>query len=216
MKRLSIFIIGLLISKIIFAQTINLQGGPSFSKLDWPTPFSDNSVYDQSLIGYSLFLGLEYLNKTYFNLSSSIGLIRKGGKDEFDLTTPTGEPTGETIIEKPKLEFVSINTVIDLKYPATEKLFPFISAGPRFDFLISKSEHFDSLDEMKAVNSSAFGFLFGGGFKYELSKVQIGIRADYYLELNKLAEWPAEPGNLGGEVRTKTFTINLMIGYIIK
>jgi hypothetical protein len=32
----------------------------------------------------------------------------------------------------------------------------------------------------------------------------------------KVAEWPEEPGNLGGEVTDKTFTVNLTIGYKLK
>lgn len=213
MKKTGLLIIGLTIAILTNGQTIEIQGGTSISKLDWQLKgMNIDPFYNETLIGYSIFAGLDYLDKQYYNLSTNIGMIRKGGKDEFVLTDPDGELTGETITQKPTLDYLSINTMIDLKYRIKETVSPFISFGPRFDYLISSSKHFDSLKDSDELKNTAIGLIFGGGLKYDISNLQFGLRADYYFDFIKVAEWTIETGN-GGEVTVNTFTINLTIGY---
>ena len=35
----------------------------------------------------------------------------------------------------------------------------------------------------------------------------------HYLNFSKIAEWPVETGNIGGEISDNTFIINLILGY---
>ena len=102
---------------------------------------------------------------------------------------------------------------LDLKYPIKEKIIPFISFGPRFDYLIGYTKQFNALNEVDVLKNYSIGLILGGGVKYDLSRIQIGLRADYYLNFDKIADWPAQTGNLGGKVKDKTMILNLMIGY---
>ncbi len=213
MKRLGLLLAGLTISILTYGQIIKIQGGTTLSKLDWQIGSMDLEPYNETLVGYSVFVGLDYLDKKYFNLSSNLGLVRKGGKGELQLINPMGELTGETVIEKAASDYFSVNTLIDVKYQFKEKISPFISIGPRFDYLIGYSNHFDSLEEIDELKKTSLGVILGGGIKYDLSKIQLGLRADYYLNFTKVADWPAEPGNLGGEINDNMFSINLAIGY---
>jgi opacity protein-like surface antigen len=217
MKQLGLIFIGLFLISMTFGQTLKIQAGSSLSKLDWEI----NSInleppYNKTLLGYSIFAGLDYIDKKFFNLSSNIGFLSKGGKGEITFTDENGVPTGSTTTAKPTLNYISINTFIDIKYPIIEKISPFISIGPRFDYLVSYSKEFDGLNDIDALKKYNFGLLLGGGVKYDLSKIQIGLRADYYLNFIKIGDWPAKNGNLGGKVIDKTLTLNLTIGYKLK
>ncbi|MCD4665529.1 MAG: outer membrane beta-barrel protein, partial [Bacteroidales bacterium] len=138
-----------------------------------------------------------------------------GGKEKVIETNAQGEPVVERI-NKANLDYLSVNTTLDIKFPVKDQLFPFISIGTRFDYLINHSQEFDGLKELDEQSQFSYGFILGGGIKYQISKIQFGLRGDYYLNLKKIAEWPAEPENLGGEISDKTIIINLIVGYIIK
>lgn len=217
MKKTGLLLIGLTFAILLNGQTIKIQGGTSISTLDWKLKgINVDPFYNETLIGYSVFAGLDYFDKQYFNLSSNIGMIRKGGKDEIVLTDQSGELTGQAITEKPTLDYLSINTMIDLKYRIKETVSPFISFGPRFDYLVSSSKQFDSLEEIDELKSTSFGLILGGGLKYDISNLQFGLRADYYLDFTKVADWTIENTGNGGEVTVNTITINLTIGYRLK
>ncbi|WP_442267602.1 outer membrane beta-barrel protein [Tenacibaculum sp. ZS6-P6] len=217
MKKAGLLLIVLTFTVITHGQTLKIQGGTSISKLNWKlSGINDNSFYTQTLIGYSIFVGLDYFDKQYFNLSSNIGMIRKGGKDEIQLTNQFGEFTGQIVTEKPSLDYLSINTTIDFKYKIKENISPFISFGPRFDYLINSSTHFESLKDINELKRTSLGLIFGGGLKYDTSNFQLGLRADYYLDFTKVANWETENTTNGREVTIDTFTINLTIGYRLK
>jgi len=172
--------------------------------------------YNETLIGYSFFAGLDYLDKQYFNLSSNIGVIRKGGKDKIEISDQYGEFTGQTTTEKPTLDYLSVNTMLDLKYTIKEKVSPFVSFGPRIDYLIRSSKHFDDIEKIDELNSTSIGLILGGGLKYNISNLQFGLRADYYLDLTNVANWTFENTVNTGEINVNTYTINLTMGYKLK
>ena len=216
MKRIALILIGLFITSKTIGQIVKLQVGTSISNLDWKIGDRDNPFFDQSLVGYSIFFGLDYKDKKYYNLSSNIGFLTKGGMED-DYIGPDPEDPNfiSDRIDKAKLNYLSINTVVDFKYPIKKVLTPFISVGPRFDYLVSHNETIDWLDE--ELNNYNFGLLLGGGLKYDFSKIQIGLRSDYYLNFNNIAEWKANSnGAPGSKINDKTFTINLTLGYKLK
>jgi hypothetical protein len=99
-------------------------------------------------------------------------LIRKGGKGTVTFTTETGEPNGEKT-EKAYLDYLTVNTTLDVKYPIKDRIIPFISVGPRCDYLTSYSKEFDGLNNINALKDYNIGFILGGGLKYDLLKIQI-------------------------------------------
>ena len=157
---------------------------------------------------------IDYLDKQYFNLSSNIGVIRKGGKEKFLIADEFGFPLPK-LIEKATLDYLSINTTIDFKYRIKETIFPYISFGPRFDYLL-RSKHFDALKESDILKNTSIGLILGGGLKYEISNLQFGLRADYFLDFTKVADWTVENSGNVGKISVNTFTISLSIGYRLK
>lgn len=217
MKKSLFLFFGLLFTLISFGQTLQVQGGVSVSNLDWRYEGIEGvSIYNENLIATSFFAGVNYMDKHYFNLSSNIGFIRKGGKDEFLISDVNGDLTNEMVIEKPTLDYLTINTLFEAKYTIKDKFAPFVSFGPRFDYLLSSSRHFDGLQDLNGMNNTAFGLLLGGGVKYYLSAFQIGLRADYYLNFNNVGDWYVTNPNVSGEVKSNAYTVNLTLGYRLK
>jgi len=209
MKKAILLTVLFTIAFFAFGQTVIIQGGTSISKLEYTWPWNNDPLFEHKLIGYSIFAGIEYLDKRYFSLSSNIGMIRKGGKIE--ITAYDNESnTYFKLIDKVYLDYVSINTTINSKYPITKTVTAFISFGHRLDY-IYKVYHLD----LRGMKRFAPGLIMGGGLKYEISNVQLGLRADYYLDFSKIAGWTKERIR-SGVVPLNTYTVNLSIGYRIK
>ena len=199
-------------------QLLKFQAGVSGSSLDWKIVNGTVQQYKQKITGHSIFIGLDYLQKKYFNLSSNIGILRKGGEeDNIFFTDPFGQPLiGEK--QKATLDYLSINTTFDLKYPIKEKLFPFVSLGPRLDYLTSNNDRFNSLKEAKELNKFSYGINMGAGFQYQFLRFRIGIRGDYLLNLNHISDYTVT--NMMRDeriqVKDKTFIGNLFLGVKLK
>jgi len=146
------------------------------------------------LVGYSFFVGMDYLQHKNFNLSSNIGMLRKGGQALLYSNWGYGQGIKAT------LDYLSLNTTCDFQFPIEDKRTPYISFGPRVDILLNP------ISEYNKIN---YGLLLGGGLKYDINnKLQLGLRADYYLNFKDISKT--------GQTRTvsdKTFTTNLVLGY---
>ncbi len=193
------------------AQTLNIQAGTTISNLDWELNHYQPE-YRRNIIGYSFFVGMDYLDKKYINLSSNIGFIRKGGMWDVELFEI--EKNFITYYpEKATLDYFSTNTLIELKYPVTGRFIPFISLGPRVDFLVSRNARFEDFNEQGFLHEVAFGILAGGGIKFVNGKSIIGFRFDYYADINDIATYQvfnqAEPA----EIKARTFSLNVSYGY---
>jgi len=196
MKRSQLLSIALLISVLSFGQILNIQSGVSISNIDIQTSgSSDNLTQDNKrLVGYSFFVGMDYLQHKNFNLSSNIGMLRKGGQALLYSNWGYGQGISAS------LDYLSLNTTCDFQIPIEDKVMPFISFGPRVDLL---------LNPISEYNKFNYGLLLGCGLKYDINnKLQLGLRADYYLNFKDISKT--------GQARTvsdKTFTTNLVLGY---
>ena len=215
MKKTGLLIVGMFALAALQAQTLTIQGGTTFSRLKWfDGGDSDFKQYEKTLIGYSGFVGVDYLEKKHFNLSTNAGFIRKGGKEINEFRDETGAKIGEDV-SKVKLDYVSINTMASVKAPINDKFTAFLSAGPRFDYLLSCKSEYGELDfdnQWAKPDRNSYGMIVGGGLKYSLSAVQVGVRADYYIECNEIADWIVWPdGNT--RITSQTYSVNLTLGY---
>lgn len=62
MKHLSILITCLLCTGIGYSQTVQIQAGTTITSLDWKLGSTIN-LYEEPMIGYAVFAGLQYLDK---------------------------------------------------------------------------------------------------------------------------------------------------------
>ncbi len=171
-------------------------------------------MFDKNIIGFDASMGVEYLNLKYFNLSSSLGLIQKGGKDSIMVTGVQGE-NGSMEEFKIRLNYLTINTVAELKVPIKGFIIPYVLIGPRLDYLISYKESasfIKQFDEIENVNKFIYGFITGAGINFKIKKIQLGIVFDYYFNINKLVDYTSYKV-VSNKISNKTFTLNLLVGF---
>jgi hypothetical protein len=182
---------------LTFCQTINFQAGTSMSSIKSKVSnlcSCEFPIYNKNIVGYSVSGGVNYMEKKYFNLSSNIGMISKGGRDFVN-------NEGETMKKYLFINYITINTSIDFKYPIADKFIPYLSFGPRFD-ISPFDPHYNN--EYKMI---LFGLNLGGGIKYDLTKYQIGLRYDYYQNFTHLSN------TIGIKRDQHAFDINMTFGY---
>ncbi len=211
MKRITIIFIGLFISVISIGQNAHIEGGVSFSNLKWEIPYARQHVLDEQIVGYSVFVGLDYLDRKFFNLSSNIGMVRKGAKYIVFMDDVYG-PVNGTYLSVYNLDYISLNTTFDLKLPVAGIFFPFISVGPRIDYKYDFAKAPVFIENKYDVKKFSYGLLSGAGFKFRLKDFIYGIRGDYYMNFSKIADDEPSGTLWGGTINDQTFTLQLFIG----
>jgi hypothetical protein len=114
---------------------------------------------------------IEVLNIPYISLLGELHYIQKGFSMTLPVTTisqPDG--TGEYITLKPRVDYLSVPVLAKLRFDLG-KVFPYLLAGPRFDFLISKNpDGFQAvIDNFKNID---FGISLGAGFEVPLKFIK--------------------------------------------
>jgi len=166
------------------------------------------------LVGNSVFIGLDYLQGRHFNLSSNIGYLRKG-----DISEITYINDEDQVFELPSLKVVfdyfSFNTQAEVNFPIRKRWIPFVSAGPRIEYLYSYTKDFSFIEELDDLPTFYYGLNLGGGIKYDLPRWQVGLRSEYYVNLSNIAEWVSKDVGKGW-INDRTFLINLSVGYKLR
>ena len=90
------------IAAVANGQTIKIQNGISWSRLSWELNDFGNSGYDDYIVGYAGFLGVEYLRQKHFNLSTSVGYLQK--KVVGEVAKWPGHPVEQVKAMKARLE----------------------------------------------------------------------------------------------------------------
>jgi hypothetical protein len=196
------------------SQIVNIEYGRNWSKLKWYIE-DKYANYQETLNGNVVYIGIDYLNKKYYHISTNIGYLQKKGEKSYEQYYD--EHNTETIYGTTLLKQMTINTKIFLKYPIKEKWIPFLSIGPSIDVLLSTS---NDRDRISSVEPNMFGILLGGGISYSISKYQIGLSFDYCKYFGNFAVWDAHPTRTGfaptEDIKSQTVIAGLNIGYRIK
>ncbi len=196
-----------------FGQTLNLRFGPSFSDLNWNKSGADKYIFDEGIIGFNFLLGLDYLDYKYFNLTSNLGVVQKGGTGSLNpLQFPEGlsETTATTV-----LNYVTFNTMFEAKLPVKDLVVPFIHIGPRLDYLVSYSQTFNlfsQFTETDQLNKTMYGLIAGAGIDFKIKRFKVGIVFDYYKNFNKIVDYTSDTGK-SDQIDDHTCTLNLQVGY---
>lgn len=199
--------------QLSFGQVIHLQFGPSISNLQWSVENIRRIGSDKTLTGRSAFIGLDYLNSRHFNLSTNVGYLQKG--DRSDIAYIKGE--GDILVfpaMKALFEYFSFNTLAEIKLPISKRFIPYISFGPRVDYLFSYTKDFSFIEEINQMPRYAYGANAGGGIKLDFRRLMVGVRSDYYFNLNKMANWGSNSDT--SWIEDTTYLVNLTVGYKLR
>lgn len=154
---------------------------------------------------YHVSLGLQYLDKGWFNLASNVGYLRRGERDKEALSAWEG---GYQIIAT-NLHYLTLNTTFDLKKMSRDGYTCFIGVGPRIDFLLKSSadlyggDNNYSKQTVEGYHSVLFGLKCVGGVRKDFGNMQIGLNFAYLPSFTRL----------NPVTRDRTFTFGLSLGY---
>ncbi|HAY70551.1 MAG TPA: hypothetical protein DCX89_01545 [Saprospirales bacterium] len=191
------------------AQTIQFQAGTSFSSLKHLDSYQNTILSSEILVAHAFMAGLEYINSHHFNVSSNVGIIRKGGLYKLNMINEWGEPSGFRY-DRCTLDVMTFNTLLEYKYPVKDILVPFISIGPRVDYLLVYDSFFDIFNEVTTLSSFNAGVSLGAGIKYQFPGYIIGIRSDYFYNMGTIASWISDFGPT--DLKNYHSTLNLTFG----
>ncbi|MGE5394806.1 MAG: hypothetical protein ACM3P1_08675 [Candidatus Saccharibacteria bacterium] len=213
-KKTLLLVLALFNLQLSFGQVLHVQFGPTISNLEWSVEDIRRVGTDKTLTGRSAFIGLDYLNSRHFNLSTNIGYLQKGDKSDIAYIKGEGDILlfpGMTAL----FEYFSINTLAEIKIPIWQHFIPYISLGPRVDYLYTYSKDFSFIEEMNGLPHYSYGANMGGGIKLDFRRLQIGVRSDYYLNVRKMADWVSN-SNDSGWIDDQTYLVNMTIGYKLR
>jgi len=215
MRKVLLFIAGLFLTiEISAGQIVRLQTGLSRSRLSYSQSPESVKGFNEPFIGYNVFLGIDYLNRKYFNLSGNLGYLTKKGEQSYIAVRPNGG--SDIVTNNSDLGYLSVNTTFDLKYPVRDVIIPFTSIGPRLDYLVLDL----SESRWTMIRRAVYGLTFGGGMKFQFTKIQIGWRFDHYLNFIKNSELIALPSYTGFlpvvPITERTSLFSLTLAYKIR
>jgi hypothetical protein len=183
------------------SQVLRLNTGISYSSFS----HKDIDILNSKITSPSLSLGYEYFKENYYELSSEIAYIQKGGKENNFIVI---NDEGITYIEvDEKLSFVSFSTTFRLKYPFYNS-YMYIGFGPKVDCLLSdrKLKSYEY-----TLNRISFGFKPEIGFSQNLNeKLSVGLNLSYLWNIGRIGK--SEYSNLYNTYYSMCFSL----GYIIR
>jgi len=197
------------------AQTLNLRIGPTISSFERKTSTGSSNPYDKNLVGFDIMVGYDYLDFRYFNLSSNLGYIQKGGAASVLWLNSPGPEEVMLKDAKTKLNFITVNTLFEGKIPVMKFMDPFVHAGPRLDYLVSYSESVSYLSLYEGIgqlHKYIYGLVVGGGVDFKIKRLKMGIVFDYCWNFNNLVDHTASSGTRV-RVSDNTFSLDFQVGY---
>ena len=193
-KMRKIILMVILTPVLAYGQDIKVESGVTFGKLNYD--IGDNTYYKNIAIGYYATVGIDYLKKRRFNISSNIGFLQKVGSDVAIFSDALGNETYSTKTAL-RFNYLTVNTFTECNF-AAKGIIPFAFGGPRLDYAIN-SNHVDFNERL------AFGVTLGAGAKYSSGRLLLGLRIEYLLNFNKILN-----------TDDRTFSSTLMFGYKLK
>lgn len=197
MRRI-LFICFLILNFVsLSSQTIKIENGLSLSSMS-----SDKiSILSDYLGAYSVNIGLNYLEHPLWYLSSEVGYVKKGGKENDVIS-------GDAKLKfKESFDYLHLNTTFRLRYSFLKSCI-YAGCGPKLDILTSGNKPSNTLLDGYKLKRFSLGLKPEIGFDRQLnSRCSIGLNASYLINFNCLAESPYN------QLKNNTFLLMLSFGY---
>lgn len=183
------------LSTALNAQVFKIENGISISSL---------KNLDRTT-NYQVSIGLDYLDRDWYELSSEVGYIRKGSKIKHHIYMDESISIPDIIKLDLDPHYVTINTTFRLKAKRERETY-YAGVGPRVDFKINDPDiHVPVNEYLPKTETVLYGLKCEAGFKYSFSSIDLGINVAYLPSFNKLIDG----------LRDRTFTLGLSVGYFI-
>ena len=192
----------LLISVSVEAQVsrVKMEGGVGFSSMH------GMDLFNEAVHPFYFTVGAEYLDRDWFHLSSNVGVVRKGGKD--DLRISMDEEADWSL----RGTFLTLNTLFDVKKVSYDGYTFYAGAGPVLNIKMGKSEKISSKSHDESLgmdfNPVHLGVRCELGVKKDFKRTALGLVASYQTALTSYVK------NFSG-LRDRTFTLGLTLDFML-
>lgn len=192
----------LLISVSVEAQVsrVKMEGGVGFSSMHGV------DLFNETVHPFYFTVGAEYLDRSWFHLSSNVGVVRKGGKD--DLRISMDEEADWSLMGT----FLTLNTLFDVKKVSYDGYTFYAGAGPVVNIKVGRSEKISSkLHDVSTgfdFNPVHLGVRCELGVKKDFKRTALGLVASYQTALTSYVK------NLS-DLRDRTFTLGITLDFML-
>lgn len=208
MKRIALLVVIALAALSLSAQVVKLDVGTTFSSMQDDTPTHN---FTKTLVGNSLTLGVDWLENSWYYLSSEVGYMTTGGVDRIDIIEGTGLPI-EEIDWRMQRHNIHFNTTFRAKLGG-KKFHAYLGVGPKLDIPVKTTMNHD-LDDVDNVsfikNEVMFGLKAEVGVAYNFNDVRVGFNFAYLPDLTRQTSF------LNQTTRNNIFKVGISVGYIFK
>jgi hypothetical protein len=201
------------------AQTLRVQAGAANASMNWQGTKPDGGtmlLFGRKSPGLYLTAGAEVQRNKYFSFSCNAGYIRKGGMDEHIVSEP-GSSRPTSYKRALHLDYITANALMECRLPLGKKLNPFISAGPRVDYLVSYNK---AAIEQRAtdysLNSLLIGANIGAGIRYTHRAMDLAFQVDYMTDISNAGNFKDPYFGTQTSISSRTVAYSLSLGYALK
>ena len=196
----------LLISVSVEAQVsrVKMEGGVGFSSM------RGMDLFNEAVHPFYFTVGAEYLDRDWFHLSSNVGVVRKGGKDELVIAL---DPVEDEVADWSLMgTFLTLNTLFDVKKVSYDGYTFYAGAGPVVNIKVGRSEEISSkLHDVSTgfdFNPVHLGVRCELGVKKDFKRTALGLVASYQTALTSYVK------NLS-DLRDRTFTLGITLDFML-
>lgn len=188
----------------------------AFSKLR-TKGLNGGQIFDKSVKPFQMSVGLEYWDKEHFNLSSSIGYLRTGGRNKVVIGDEDGGILDPDFKHKYFVDYLTVNTLFNIKQTNHRQTYYF-GIGPRLDFKVGSKDNSSKGVEyvngkMPELNTVVFGLKCEAGIWFDLDDhFRLGANVSYLPSFTKAWTSPVAPDVT---MTTRSFTLGVSLGYVL-
>lgn len=206
-----VWLIGLLLCFVWTgkAQVIKLEGGVALAGM----VNRGTDMYEKLLVPFQVSAGIDYMDRGWYELSSSIGYLRKGGTDDVSIMDDAQNYLGDARL-KLKLDYLTVNTTFRIKKTSQDKYTLYAGIGPRVDFALkgragtnSKLDNLAGYGKVSNLRTVIVGLKCEAGINYKIDRYILGANFSYLPSFMKPVTYDF--------LRDRTFTLGLVLGYVL-
>ncbi|MCW3465274.1 hypothetical protein [Chitinophaga nivalis] len=198
MKKTALIFTCFLFISTCYAQILKIDNGISINSLKG----KKFDLFPQKIVSYTGMVGVEYLQKKWFYLSSEIGYIKLGGKENSTVGSAANA-------NKESWNYAQLNTSFRLRTPGSKTEF-YLGAGPYLNILLGSGTFSDDLYAGYSIQKTNWGSKLEAGINENINKFRVGINCTYLLPFSPVAKSPYT------SIDARSLAVYISLGYRMK
>lgn len=172
MKRISLILLCSMFMGTVHSQVIKFDNGIAINSLKG----DQFDLFSNKVTSYSGLVGLEYLERKWFYLSSEVGYLKLGGKEN---GTIDGVPTRD----EQTWNYGHINTSVRARAVNRKTEF-YVGTGPFANVLLGSGTFDKGLYNGYSAERINWGFKAELGITQHINRIRIGVNGSYLLPIS--------------------------------